>query len=234
MAELHDDARIWRYMDFPRFVAMLEYGGIFFSPVAAQQDVFEGSLTKAGPQEKEELRRALEAAGVRVPAGDHLLPRLRAWMSVSSWHASEHESAAMWKLYSASQQAIAIVSQLDKLRSLTRDARPAVHVGAVKYISYDSEPLTLDSVYAPFLHKRKSFEYERELRALTFDAQKVATGEKPPDGVWVKLQLNDLIEQLYVAPDAERWYVELVERVSKRYGLRAGVHQSRMADAPIY
>ena len=36
---------------------------------------------------------------------------------VSCWHKSDHESEAMWKLYSASGQAIAIESTVGQLRS---------------------------------------------------------------------------------------------------------------------
>src|SRR5438045_9622366 len=96
-------------MDFPRFVAMLEYGGLFFSAVNKMEDVLEGSLSKPSSQNLQRLRAALTESGIETDlSGVDLLRALRRCISISSWHFNEHESAAMWKLYAASEQAIAI------------------------------------------------------------------------------------------------------------------------------
>ena len=38
--------KIWRYMDFTKFVSMLENKGIFFPSLAMFDDPFEGSYSK--------------------------------------------------------------------------------------------------------------------------------------------------------------------------------------------
>src|SRR5690554_6189085 len=39
-----DDCRIWRYMDFTKFVAMLENGGLWFSRADCFTDPFDSEL----------------------------------------------------------------------------------------------------------------------------------------------------------------------------------------------
>lgn len=36
---------------------------------------------------------------------------------------------------------------------------------------------------------------------------------------WLKIDLKELIENVYVAPQAADWFVELTNRVIQRYGL---------------
>jgi hypothetical protein len=233
------DTPVWRYMDFPRFVAMLEHRGLFFTPAEKMDDRFEGSLPSPDPGQLAQLRKSLEAAGIELPGNDReLLPRLRRWVSISSWHLNRHESAAMWKLYSASQQAIALQSTWQKLAdSLGGRALLA----KVRYISYGDEAVEFDSVYAPFLHKRRSFEFEHELRAVVANLEHAfANGnggdrrQQREEGAWLPVDLNTLVDRIFIAPDAEPWYVDLVERVARRYGLSKPVKQSVLAEEPVY
>jgi hypothetical protein len=220
-------------MDFPRFVAMLEYGGLHFTPVEQMDDNFEGSLSKPSARQAEQLLEALRRQAID-PQTDDILPTLRRWVSISSWHMNEHESAAMWKLYSASQQAICIQTSYRKLKQALAGTKPEVVLSQVRYISYEDEGLPFDHVFGPFIHKRRSFEHEHELRAVTGDLKQAFSGGEPTDGVWIHTNLEALIDTVYIAPDAERWYVELVDRVARRYGLPIPVKQSKLAEEPVY
>ena len=90
----------------------------------------------------------------------------------------------MWKLYGVDDRGVAIRSTRARLiRSLPpRDdevvalhvkrkpdgcpeALP-VYVGEVTYINYESEIFPDHNSYLPFIYKRRSFEHERELRAV--------------------------------------------------------------------
>lgn len=96
--------KIWRYMDFTKFMAMLEEGGLFFSCVGKMDDPFEGSLTKLNKT----LRPLMHKNDNALP---NAIANLRNEVAVNCWHASDYESAAMWELYSKSEEAVCIQSQ---------------------------------------------------------------------------------------------------------------------------
>jgi hypothetical protein len=235
------DIPIWRYMDFTRYVAMLEEQGVFFARVDQLNDRFEGSIPEPSAQQYAEVQRELRDAGVRLN-GEQRLPyrellrRVRPWVLVSSWHQNEQESAAMWALYGHSENAIAVRSTYGKLRAAMEAARERIYLGTVRYISYEDDEIPLEHVLWPFVSKRKSFEHERELRALMLDEPRALAGDAPPPagGAWVKTPLAELIDAVYVAPDAEPWVRELVERVSRRYGMQKPVRQSALDKDPLF
>ncbi len=64
------------------------------------------------------------------------IKKLRFWVAVSCWHMSEHESAAMWNLYSKSEEAICIQSTYSELRNTFG---VDVEIGTVQYVDYDND-----------------------------------------------------------------------------------------------
>src|SRR5260221_3267194 len=51
------DIRIWRYMDFPKFVSMLDHRALYFPTADQFQDTFEGSLPHKVAAAQDELVR---------------------------------------------------------------------------------------------------------------------------------------------------------------------------------
>ena len=220
--------KIWHYMDFTRLVNMLEEGGLFFRRADSFTDRFEGTMSQP-------VRDFLQGGHERISSEEYgqLIRRVRASSFVNCWHMNESESAAMWKLYSsASEQSICIQSTYARLReALAED----VHLGTVKYISYDRDHIPFDDLWWPLLHKRKSFEYERELRAVWSDMESLHNSSKPrAAGVWRKVNLQELVESVYVSAEAHSWFFQLVKKVLRRYGTKLDVRQSDLADEPLF
>ena len=72
---------------------------------------------------------------------------------------------------------------------------------------------SFDDAFFPFLFKRKSFQYEREVRIISdLSDQEI----KINDGLKIDVDINQLIEKIYIHPKSENWYKKLViELVSK-------------------
>ena len=236
-----ENVKVWRFMDFTKFVAMLDRGGLFFPRAELLGDRFEGSLPLANRRLRESL-----------PPGDDKLPmealeamsRFRRWLPrwtfISCWHMNETESAGMWSLYGQDQKAVALQSTYKKLRASLDEK---VHIGKVCYIDYATEVIPEGNTLFAFTHKRKSFEHERELRAVISDLPvKESPSEGTPidydrpavSGVWKELELKDLLETVYVSPGAPGWFAELVRSVMDRYGLDVRLTQSSLDDDPVY
>ena len=99
------DTTLWRYTDFAKFVSLLEDRALFFTRLDKLGDPFEGAWSEVNLQM---IQQGLEAA-----PGSELLPAMQVWRRVvrnsreqrrytlvNCWHAGEHESEAMWRLYS--------------------------------------------------------------------------------------------------------------------------------------
>jgi hypothetical protein len=159
---------------------------------------------------------------------------------------SEFESAAMWKLYVPSGEGVAIQSTFKRLaKSFDLCTRDDVFIGQVKYIDYDTEWFPEDSIFYPFLHKRKSFEHEHELRAIISRYPWKNTYEWPPseidlkqeafvDGEYVDVDSDTLVERIFVSPEGQRWFSDLVKSVVNNYNLSKEVVQSSLDSSPVF
>jgi hypothetical protein len=143
---------------------------------------------------------------------------------VSCWHANERESEAMWKLYiSAKNQGVAIQTTMERL--CYSIGKTGFEVGNVNYISYE-KPLKVNDV--PIWYKRTAFKHENEVRAIFKEAGSIR------GGMPVEMDLNMLIERVYVSPSAPVWFANLVGSVLKKYGLNKLVEHSKLDESPIY
>lgn len=255
------DATIWRYMDLAKFISLLDKAALYFPRVDKldAEDPFEGYYTNFDVTadmfvEYEVLKPdGTEAA---PPCRDTILQTLkqrqllrehvkadRAKTFVCSWHAQEHESAAMWKLYVKSGEGIAIESTYARLLASLKEYKDfEVNVGMINYLDYRRDAIPRDNLISPFMHKRKSFEHEKELRALIWTPQhgKNTMGSHPVNtcqehpGLYVPTNLATLVNRILVAPTAPPWIAELVKSVTRKYGFEIPVFQSDLASRPIY
>ena len=85
------------------------------------------------------------------------------------------------------------------------------------------------------MHKRRYFEYEREVRAVIsgLGTSLLDTLIRQSDGLYGPISLSGLIESIHVAPDAPFWLLEVVRHTTKIYGLDpALVIQSGLDEPP--
>jgi hypothetical protein len=86
-----------------------------------------------------------------------------------------------------------------------------------------------------FVHKRLSFSYEDEVRATIWDVPPVRdSGSETPVGLNVDIDVERLIESLWISPVAPSWLLELVEAVCSRYGMQFAVQMSALSGSPLY
>lgn len=156
---------------------------------------------------------------------------------LNCWHMNNYESAAMWKVFAKTNEAIAIQSRVWRLKSSFNNVRPNIYVGRVNYVDYDIDEIPNEEPLLAYFHKRKSFEYEQELRAVfvndpntqNYDSSLL---EKP--GLYFHSYIESLIESVYVAPESPLWFRDLVKSVTKKYGLEVNVINSRLDEIPVY
>lgn len=241
--------KIWRYMDFTKFLSVLEARSLYFRRADKFEDPFEGSYPRINVEARQNVPQYVPAEhkGKFMEVMDKIGDANRHWpryTAINCWHLNNHESAAMWPLYSKSSEGIAIQTTYRKFLESFSSVEEDVFVGKVKYIDYDKEWIDTDNLLAPiltpFTHKRKSFEHEREVRAVVtrwpvdngigMDFNK----ETINHGLSIPVDLNLLIESIYIAPKAQAWFADLVSAVVKRYGYHYDVIHSNLDEQPLY
>jgi len=255
------DATIWRYMDLAKFLSLLDRSELFFvrADKLAEIDPFEGYYTNANlefenlpfeetPKEwRARTNISDEGTFKSVVENMKIIRRVvkeqRELTFISSWHALEYESAAMWSLYVKTQEGIAIQSTYERfISSLAAYQDFDIYAGMIRYIDYKREVISMVNIFFPFMHKRKSFEHENELRALIWTPQHGRNEIGNPSqnkylnvtGLYVKVDLGRLISCIYVTPTAAAWTLDLLRSVVKKYGLEVEVIHSDLALAPVY
>jgi hypothetical protein len=237
----NEKSKIWRYMDFTKFVSLLDTGALFFCRADNFADAWEGAHTVENVRYRPVLWRANEADApmIRDVTAD-LYRSARKHTFMNCWHLNEGESAAMWKLYVSHNEGIAIQSTVERLaNSFQGDENEVfrVYVGMVNYLNYDKEMFPDGDTLIPFVHKRLSFEHEHELRAII---QAIGPGpdaidaEPLADGLLVNVNLRALIEHIYVAPTCEAWFAELVESTAKKFGGQMDIKHSDLSRDPVF
>ena len=166
---------------------------------------------------------------------------MRRYIAMNCWHMNHYESAAMWRLYLKSDEGIAIRSTYERLKTSLNPCADHIYVGAVKYIDFETEWMPEGNIFYPFVHKRKSFAHEQELRAVIvrFPEGKpnepvINRKETMGDGISVDVDLNMLIEEVRVSPSSPLWLTQLVVAMCRRYKLDAKVGNSSLSQDPVY
>jgi hypothetical protein len=145
----------------------------------------------------------------------------------------------MWKLYGEAKDAVAIETDYGTLASVLPDY---AHIGLVKYIDYEREWLPEWNTFYPFMHKRKSFEHEREVRVVIQEHARTESGEfglshdlaNPLLGVAIDIDVSRLVKRIYVSPTASPWFLDVVEATCKEFSFDFEVKKSNLNSDPVY
>ena len=223
-------------MDFTKFISLLDNRELWFSRVSELDDPFEGTLSKmsmyldhAMPGQSEEYDRIVDIFR-------ETKKKWRKWIIVNCWHLNEYESAAMWRLYIKGDCGIAIQSTFDRLtRSFEAYSDESVYIGQVRYEDFDIVKMSVNFPPLVCTYKRKSFQHEQELRALIIGLEKGGDLDAEPTfkGLSIPVDLDTLIERIYVAPQLGEWAHDLVKSVMSKYGLDKQVEHSSLDDVPL-
>ena len=198
---------VWKYLDLSKFLDLLMSRKLFMSRSDKFEDQYEGTFSEPT---YEEIKKLSE----NNPEFLDYYKSHREKVVVSSWHINEYESFAMWQIFTQNNEGLAIQSTIGRLqKALKPEINYSQFIGEVNYIDYKKEYIPFDDMFFPFMFKRKSFQYEREVRIIS-DLSENAV--KINDGIKIDVDVNQLIEKIYIHPKSENWYKKLViELVSK-------------------
>jgi hypothetical protein len=223
--ELHADSGqlvLRKYLDLPKFIDLIRTSELYLRQAARFEDVLEGTLP-------EQLRsRAHKTVG--NPTVFEKRNRERAYLSC--WSLGARDNMALWKLYGGSTQSVAITTTIGRLTKVapTWAVHGDVEVRKIRYVDFAGEILP-DGAYGYgkdlFSLKHDAYSYENEVRIVI--TRLLLKKRKPlPEAVRVPVDLDTFIRSVVVAPNAGKWFHELVTDLSEKYNLRSPVRQSEL------
>lgn len=211
------DTIVWKYLDLSKFLDLLISKKLFMSRSDKFEDQYEGTFSEPT---FEEIKKLSENNPKFL---DHYKSQ-REKVVVSSWHINEYESFAMWQIFTQNSEGLAIQSTIGRLqKALEVETEFKQYIGEVNYIDYKKEYIPFDDMFFPFLFKRKSFQYEREVRILADLSQQDI---KINDGLKIDVDVNQLIEKIYIHPKSENWYKKLVIELVSKLGFKIEIEKS--------
>jgi hypothetical protein len=225
LKEIPDDAIIWPYMNFASFYSMISTKTLFFRRLDKYPDQLEATLTEESVKQLHEYSSRFSDANPEVrkewaASIDEDVKNKRAWFLSNSWTISDHEEYALWKIYlNESKEGIAIKSTAKRLKESLKKTNYEISFGKV---DYDERTLDLTemNMFVMTMSKRKCYAYEKEYRALIPHQYHPSTNQGDPPvpkfaiGTGVEVNLNSLIDKIYVSPFVGEWFTKIVESVA--------------------
>lgn len=261
---------IWHYMDFTKFVTILDYSALFFSRVDLFDDTYEGLLPDLDKTIKH-ISQIIYEQGIKEDLKNpencrdknkHFISKeieqsvkdsfdfFRKHTAANCWFKGD-ESAAMWKLYSSELTGVALKTTFKRLHdSFLYDINKLVF-SEVTYISDSNDYLNsfnrifnankekeenldiagltgkiIEKAINPYFLKRNCFSAEKEVRAIiqkpvhhydmTQDEIRSIWAEEV--GEYIPVDVETLIDEVYVSPKAPEWFKNQVKSVLNQYG----------------
>jgi hypothetical protein len=211
------DTIVWKYLDLSKFLDLLLSRKLFMSRSDKFEDQYEGTFSEPTYEEIKKL-------AINNPEFLDYYKIHREKVAISSWHINEYESFAMWQIFTQNSEGLAIQSTIGRLqKALEPEKNFKQYIGEVNYIDYKKEYIPFDDMFFPFLFKRKSFQYEREVRIISDTSDTKITIN---DGIKINVDISQLIDKIYIHPKSENWYKNLVIQLVSQLGFDIEIEKS--------
>ena len=211
------DTIVWKYLDLSKFLDLLLSKKLFMSRSDKFEDQYEGTFSEPTFEEIKKL-------AINNPEFLNYYKTHREKVAISSWHINEYESFAMWQIFTQNSEGLAIQSTIGRLqKALKPETNLKQYIGQVNYIDYKKEYIPFDDLFFPFLFKRKSFQYEREVRIISDTSDTAITIN---DGIKINVDISQLIDKIYIHPKSENWYKNLVIELVSKLGFDIEIEKS--------
>jgi hypothetical protein len=227
-----DETVLWKYLNFSKFIDLLERQVFWFARTKTFEDPLEGTVTDA------ELAH-LRSLDIQKPYLDNL-ETMRNTTFVNCWRGAPSESMAMWDIYGKGPGTIAIKSSVGLLKKSFESYAGNVFITEVQYIDWSTAPWDNNTLVL-CARKDSSYHYEAEVRAIIWDLANI--GIVPanvqitrdddgsptyigPNGIELSCNPADVITEVIVGPKEQPMIERLVKLVLKRYSLTLPVTAS--------
>jgi len=223
---------VWRYIDFTKLVDLLLNQQLYFCRSDKFDDPFEGTFRWADYEKNKDMFSTEQET--------------KKFYFLNCWHINEVQSDAMWKIFLETKNGIALKSTVGNIIDALKVGEEDVYISQVYYRDF-SKVTFLELMNEKqnqlfegrgaslnqFNYKRLSFEHEKELRLYHVDtpiphAQKDTEPREPLTEKRIAVDVDALINEIVVAPFADKWFVKLVSQLVDKLEKSFPVNQSEL------
>jgi hypothetical protein len=190
---------LWRYLSCERLVDLLTSEELYFTHLPRLSDGLEGTLTARTYDRL--LKWSFERYGNWSLARQEVATYQKhsAAFFVNCWHMNDAESYLIWKAYG--NRGCAIQTTFERAQIAFDDFPGEVNGGVIQYIDFSREAFPVGNVFTAVMTKDVPYRDEREFRFLYWQPQYGEEFAEPgPPGIRIKVNLNKLIQKIYVSP----------------------------------
>ncbi len=247
---------LWRYMNFAKFVDLIQQKNLFFPSLEQlHDDPWEGlpskqnfdpdcpiyvrkacasqeeTIDNKNPNNQRHIQTAKFFFGDQfddyLKSKKQIALNLRGTFFINCWHMNDSESDSQWKIYGDPLHSLAIVTSFERLRDSIIDPLE-IYGSLVTY--YQPNQITPEgNAFWPVICKRWAFVHEREYRLIRWNPELIGAIDRPA-GILIAVDLTKLIESIVVSPKAPSWFKNTIETFIKNAGLSIPVSKSPLLD----
>lgn len=228
---LQPNTRVWRYMSFAKLVSLLQKKRLWLSSTELLDDKWEVMPYSSQLNTIINNRPPSLSAEEALDQAAKIIKAQRKQTFINCWTASEHESHALWRIFCPSPEGVAIQTTLDRLKKSIQ-----LPVLEVTYDLHNSDGNPPD-VIKLVTQKRPMFSYEQEVRVvLVSDWNDSKHPERRTIGHEIDWDPELYLENIWVHPDAQFWFIETVTEAVRQLAPRLAhnVSWSKMNSLPPF
>ena len=234
-----------KYLDLTKLISLLQRGSLFFCRLDKLEDKFEGTTAKPNFQNRLKVEKHMRKVMRTMsnydkvektdPDNDDSIRqsvkeyydfenKLKSINCINCWNYDDHESAALWKIYSDFGKGIMLKSTLEQIENSFQNASEDIRVSEITYIDYSNDLMDdYNSIY-PIIHKDLAYNYEKEVRFIHEIIPLAGwdhdwSNEEVEEGKYIKTDIDTLIDKIIIAPFAPTWYYDLIKDLCSKYEL---------------
>ena len=219
-------------MDISKFSLLVTQKKIWFSRSDLLGDDHEGSLPDSIINERTLRWSDLNALKILEKGSKEG----RKVSYINCWTKQNPKSLSMWKIYTPNAVGVAVKTSVGRLANCfvkkPNDLfeRNQARIEKVTYIDYSTHKDNYEQ-FDRFIHKQKAYSYEKEIRLIIFHG---STINKPPIGKNIEVDLEILIDKIYISKQFGEDFHQYVEELLNDHGINKKIVISPFARTPSF
>ena len=227
---LKDDQLLWRYMDLSKYISLLSTESLWLARSDTFKDQQEGKLPLLMEKELDVIYKKFESnKDEKINSAEDFKNALCSGAYINCWHKNADESMIMWEIYGQDTNLIAVQTTVKSLKSsIGKNILKGISF-SLKSVDYSNHSEVDNPHYTvPFFVKRPYFNYENEARILLITHSIYDPAFDTPIGFPCSIDTKKFINKILVHPDSEQWFINVIESITKKYGVvvdvKRGLH----------